>query len=332
MITIATNMAGRGTDIKLGENVVETGGLKIIGTERHESRRIDNQLRGRAGRQGDPGESRFYISLEDELMRRFGSDKVKTVFDKLNVPEDEPLESNMLTKAIANAQKKVENENFEARKYVLQYDDVMNEQRKIIYKQRDEVLDNKDLKESIKKMVDEVIESTVDYFMTQTQNGEEVDKKAMINKEKIMVIALFGASCTGKTSVAEILASKLGARVFNGKEYLKLAKNNIEAGKAFKKVLNDSPENIIYVISDLEDYQFVPDSAYKVRFSASLETMKNRFAKRINSPVSDPIVKMLEKKSELWQQKACDLSVDSDEEDAERISNMILKNIRGGIS
>jgi cytidylate kinase len=153
----------------------------------------------------------------------------------------------------------------------------------------------------------------------------------MNNKEKLMVIALFGASCTGKTSAAEILASKLGARVFYGKEYLKLAKNNIEAGKAFKKVLNDSPENIIYVISDLEDYQFVPESAYKVRFSASLETMKDRFVKRINSPVSDPIVKMLQKKSELWQQKACNLSVNSDESDAEEISNMICKNIRGGI-
>jgi cytidylate kinase len=147
-----------------------------------------------------------------------------------------------------------------------------------------------------------------------------------------MVIALFGASCTGKTLVAEILASKLSARVFNGKEYLTLSKNNFEAGKTFKKMLSDSPENIIYVLGDIEDYQFVPESAYKVRFSASLETMKNRFAKRINGPVSEAIVKMLQRKSELWQQKTCDLLVNSDEADAEEISNMIMKNIGGEIS
>jgi cytidylate kinase len=144
-----------------------------------------------------------------------------------------------------------------------------------------------------------------------------------------MVITLFGASCTGKTSVAALIASKLGAKVFNGKDYLKLAKNSLEASKAFKKILSESTENLIYVISDLEDYQLVPASAYKVHFWASLETMKNRFAKRINGPVSDPIIKMLQKKSELWKQKAHDLSVNSDETDAEEISKMIIKNIGG---
>lgn len=129
-------MAGRGTDIKLGEGVKELGGLKIIGTERHESRRIDNQLRGRSGRQGDPGESRFYISLEDELMRLFGSERILKMFDAMGLPEDQPIEHNMLSKAIENAQKKVEGNNFSIRKHLLEYDRVMNEQREIIYGER----------------------------------------------------------------------------------------------------------------------------------------------------------------------------------------------------
>jgi preprotein translocase subunit SecA len=154
-------MAGRGTDIKLGEGVQDLGGLKIIGTERHESRRIDNQLRGRAGRQGDPGESRFYISLEDELMRLFGSEKTAKVIAALGLPEDEPIEHNMLSKAIEGAQKKVEGNNFSARKRLLDYDKVMNEQREIIYAQRLEVLKGENLKESIFKMIKEVVKNCV---------------------------------------------------------------------------------------------------------------------------------------------------------------------------
>lgn len=130
MVTIATNMAGRGTDIKLGDGVVEVGGLKIIGTERHESRRIDNQLRGRSGRQGDPGESRFYVSLEDDLMRIFGSDKLKGIVEKLGLGDDEAIESKMVSNAIENAQKKVEGNNFDIRKTLIQYDDVINNKEK----------------------------------------------------------------------------------------------------------------------------------------------------------------------------------------------------------
>ena len=174
-ITIATNMVGRGTDIKLGDGVKELGGLKIIGTERHESRRIDNQLRGRAGRQGDPGESRFYISLEDDLMRLFGSEKVSKMIAALGLPEDEPIEHNMLTKAIENAQKKVEGNNFSARKRLLDYDEVNNEQREIIYAERLEVLRGADLKEKILKMIKSVAGYYVDKYITNENDPDEWD-------------------------------------------------------------------------------------------------------------------------------------------------------------
>ncbi|GHU75328.1 protein translocase subunit SecA [Clostridia bacterium] len=163
-VTVATNMAGRGTDIKLGEGVAEAGGLKIIGTERHESRRIDNQLRGRAGRQGDIGESRFYISLEDELMRLFGSDRVMAMIDALGLDEDTPIETNILTKAIESAQKKVENHNFEIRKHLLEYDQVMNEQREIIYGERIKVLRGDNLKENIQNMMKGIVERAVTLY------------------------------------------------------------------------------------------------------------------------------------------------------------------------
>ena len=161
MVTIATNMAGRRTDIKLGEGVVEAGGLKIIGTARHESRRIDNQLRGRAGRQGDPGSSRFYISLDDDLMRIFGSDRIQGIVQKLGLQEDDAIENKIITKQIENAQKKVEGNNFNIRKTLLGYDDVMNMQREIIYKQRSEVLEGEDVKDQIMSMTKEVINNAV---------------------------------------------------------------------------------------------------------------------------------------------------------------------------
>ncbi|WP_446898327.1 preprotein translocase subunit SecA [Clostridium sp. LBM24168] len=161
-VTIATNMAGRGTDIKLGKGVVNLGGLKIIGTERHESRRIDNQLRGRSGRQGDPGESRFYVSLEDDLMRIFGSDRLQGMVEKLGLGEDEAIESKMVTNAIENAQKKVEGNNFDIRKTLLQYDDVINKQREIIYKQRSEVLEGIDLKDQIQNMLNSLVSEIVE--------------------------------------------------------------------------------------------------------------------------------------------------------------------------
>ncbi|MBU0673970.1 MAG: preprotein translocase subunit SecA [Proteobacteria bacterium] len=156
-VTIATNMAGRGTDIKLGEEVAGLGGLHILGTGRHESRRIDNQLRGRSGRQGDQGSSRFYLSLEDDLLRIFGSDRISSIMDKLGMEEDEPIEHNMISKAIENAQRKVEGHNFDIRKHLLEYDDVMNKQREVIYNQRRETLDSKDIAESINGMIADVV-------------------------------------------------------------------------------------------------------------------------------------------------------------------------------
>ncbi len=161
-VTIATNMAGRGTDIVLGEGVSELGGLHIIGTERHESRRIDNQLRGRAGRQGDPGSTQFYLSLGDELMKRFGADNVLSMMERLGFEEDQPIESRMITRAIESAQKRVEGNNFDQRKVVLQYDDVMNQQRAIIYKQRREVLESENIKEIVFDMIKPVIERVVE--------------------------------------------------------------------------------------------------------------------------------------------------------------------------
>ncbi|MCB2341842.1 preprotein translocase subunit SecA [Clostridium estertheticum] len=175
MVTIATNMAGRGTDIKLFDGVIEVGGLKIIGTERHESRRIDNQLRGRAGRQGDPGSTRFYISLEDDLMRIFGSDRLQGVVGKLGLTDEDAIESKMVSGAIESAQKKVEGNNFDIRKNVVQYDDVMNQQREIIYKQRTEVLQGEDTKEQIQDMIKDIIFTTVDSHITDVE--EELDEE-----------------------------------------------------------------------------------------------------------------------------------------------------------
>ncbi|MFX3675314.1 MAG: preprotein translocase subunit SecA [Paenisporosarcina sp.] len=160
-VTIATNMAGRGTDIKLGEGVVEVGGLAVIGTERHESRRIDNQLRGRSGRQGDPGVTQFYLSMEDELMRRFGSDNMRAMMTRLGMDDSAPIQSKMVTRAVESAQKRVEGNNFDARKRLLQYDDVLRQQREIIYKERLEVLETDNMRGLVETMIDEVIERAV---------------------------------------------------------------------------------------------------------------------------------------------------------------------------
>ena len=186
-VTIATNMAGRGTDIKLDEESRAAGGLKIIGTERHESRRIDNQLRGRAGRQGDPGESRFYISLEDDLMRLFGSERLMDVFTKLGVEEGEQIEHKMLSSAIEKAQKKIESNNFGIRKNLLEYDQVMNEQREIIYDERRRVLDGENMRDSIFHMITDFVENTVDANLSEEQDFEEWDLGAM-NRDLLDVI------------------------------------------------------------------------------------------------------------------------------------------------
>ena len=174
-VTIATNMAGRGTDIKLDDEARAAGGLKIIGTERHESRRIDNQLRGRAGRQGDPGESRFYISLEDDLMRLFGSEKLMSVFSSLGVAENEQIEHKMLSSAIEKAQRKIESNNYGIRKNLLEYDQVNNEQREIIYKERRRVLDGDNMRDAICKMITDTVENTVDMCISDEVDSDEWD-------------------------------------------------------------------------------------------------------------------------------------------------------------
>lgn len=174
-VTIATNMAGRGTDISLGEGVAELGGLAIIGTERHESRRIDNQLRGRAGRQGDPGSSQFFLSLEDDLLRIFGGDNIKSFMEKMGLEEDEPINSRMVSNAIQKAQKRVEARNFDIRKYVLEYDDVMNQQRKVVYDQRRKILEGEDMKDQILSMVDNIIDKGMETYADPKLYPEEWD-------------------------------------------------------------------------------------------------------------------------------------------------------------
>lgn len=174
-VTIATNMAGRGTDIQLGDGVAELGGLAIIGTERHESRRIDNQLRGRAGRQGDPGSSQFFLSLEDDLLRIFGGDNIKKFMEKMGLDEDEPINSRMVSNAIQKAQKRVEARNFDIRKYVLEYDDVMNQQRKVVYEQRRRILEGENMKDQVLRMVDTIIEKGMQTYADPKLYPEEWD-------------------------------------------------------------------------------------------------------------------------------------------------------------
>ena len=179
-VTIATNMAGRGTDIVLGDGVPELGGLHIIGTERHESRRIDNQLRGRSGRQGDPGSSRFYLSLEDDLMRLFGAENISSLMDKLGMEEDEPIEHSLITRSIEQAQKKVEAQHFNTRKHVLEYDDVMNQQREVIYGQRRQILHGENLRENIFFMIEKLIDHGMELFANEKTHPEEWDLDGLI--------------------------------------------------------------------------------------------------------------------------------------------------------
>ncbi|KPJ78404.1 MAG: preprotein translocase subunit SecA [Deltaproteobacteria bacterium SG8_13] len=178
-VTISTNMAGRGTDIKLGEGVTDLGGLHILGTERHESRRIDNQLRGRSGRQGDPGSSRFFLSLEDDLLRIFGGERIHSIMDRLGMEEGEPIEHGLISRAIENAQSKVEGHNFEIRKQLLEYDDVMNQQREVIYRQRRQALYGEDLGDSIKEMISEAAEQTADQIAEERVPADEWDLKTL---------------------------------------------------------------------------------------------------------------------------------------------------------
>ena len=179
MVTISTNMAGRGTDIKLGDGVAEVGGLHILGTERHESRRIDNQLRGRSGRQGDKGSSRFYLSLEDDLLRIFGGERISSIMERIGIEEDQPIEHRLISKAIENAQKRVEGQNFEMRKHLLEYDDVMNRQRQVIYEQRKKALRGEELWSDIEEMLEEVVEDLVTEHIDEKRHPEEWNLKGL---------------------------------------------------------------------------------------------------------------------------------------------------------
>ncbi len=220
-VTIATNMAGRGTDIQLDEEARAAGGLKIIGTERHEARRIDNQLRGRSGRQGDPGESRFYISLEDDLMRLFGSERLMSMFNALGVPENEEIEHKMLTDAIEKAQMKIEHNNFGIRKNLLEYDQVMNEQREVIYAERRRVLDGESMRDSIYKMLSDIVENAVDTFIGDDQEPEEWDLNGL-NETLIPVIPVENITverlgCKNKAELKHALKQE-ATRLYEAKE------------------------------------------------------------------------------------------------------------------
>ncbi|MGM0409978.1 MAG: preprotein translocase subunit SecA [Bacillota bacterium] len=220
-VTIATNMAGRGTDIILGEGVKELGGLHVLGTERHESRRIDNQLRGRSGRQGDPGSSQFYVSLEDDLLRLFGSDNISSIMDKIGMEEGEPIEHKMITRSLEKAQKKVEGRNFDMRKAVLKYDDIMNKQREVIYDQRKTVLLADDLKENIFNMLDKVIDDILEIYLSDDIHPDEWDLEGLNNHlsqlrfaEKIKKEDLQNKS---KEEISKYL-KELGKKAYNEKE------------------------------------------------------------------------------------------------------------------
>jgi preprotein translocase subunit SecA len=222
-VTISTNMAGRGTDIVLGEGVIELGGLHILGTERHESRRIDNQLRGRSGRQGDPGSSRFYLALEDDLLRIFGGERITGIMEKLGMEDGEPIENRMISKAIENAQAKVEGHNFDIRKQLLEYDDVMNQQREVVYRQRREALNGKSLKPSIEEMIQDKAEEIAYNFSDEKAHPEEWDwkglKKAVFKQFNFRLDKIDDDTMDGLTreGLAQLIADS-SLSVYNEKE------------------------------------------------------------------------------------------------------------------
>ncbi|MBU0768724.1 MAG: SEC-C domain-containing protein [Proteobacteria bacterium] len=222
-VTISTNMAGRGTDIVLGEGVTELGGLHILGTERHESRRIDNQLRGRSGRQGDPGSSRFYLALEDDLLRIFGGERITGIMEKLGMEDDEPIENKLISRAIENAQAKVEGHNFDIRKQLLEYDDVMNQQREVVYRQRREALNGKSLKPAIEEMIRDKAEEIAYGFTDEKTHPEEWDwkrlKKAVFKQFNFRLDNIDDDTMDGLTreGLAELIADS-SLTVYNEKE------------------------------------------------------------------------------------------------------------------
>jgi len=239
-ITIATNMAGRGTDIMLGEGVRELGGLKVIGTERHEARRIDNQLRGRSGRQGDPGDSRFYISFEDELMRLFGGERIGKLADMLRMDEDDVIEHKMVSGAVENAQKKVEGNNFSIRKHLLQYDQVMNEQREVIYTERDKIIAGADLRENVMTMIKGVTGRVVDQFTAESEDPSEWDIPGI--NENLMVLYHKPAIDVDKfrTELDDITKEEIKKRLFETAEQIyekKEAEVSVERMREIERVI-----------------------------------------------------------------------------------------------
>ncbi|MBM6616311.1 preprotein translocase subunit SecA [Bacillus suaedaesalsae] len=236
-VTIATNMAGRGTDIKLGEGVKELGGLAVVGTERHESRRIDNQLRGRSGRQGDPGMTQFYLSMEDELMRRFGSDNMRAMMERLGMDDTQPIESKMVSRAVESAQKRVEGNNFDARKQLLQYDDVLRQQREVIYGQRYDVLASENLREVVEAMIKSTIDRTVEAHCPASDEPEEWNLKAIADFVEANLLRegeLLETELTGKEAeeISEYIYTKVRTR-YDEKE----AELEPEQMREFEKVI-----------------------------------------------------------------------------------------------
>jgi preprotein translocase subunit SecA len=260
-VTIATNMAGRGVDIKLAEGVTDLGGLYVLGTERHEARRIDNQLRGRSGRQGDPGESRFYLSGKDELVRLFAGDRIYNIMERFKVPDDQPMEAKILSNQIENAQKKVEEQNFVARKNVLKYDDVLNKQRTVIYEQRRRVLEGEDLSEEVKLWIDEVIERTVAAY-TQGEYPEEWDLDALCK-------AMQDLYATSDPITPDELSEEVGLdRAALVEEFQEDARDTYEEKE---KALGLNPETEQPLLRDVE--RFVILQVVDVRWREHLENM-----------------------------------------------------------
>ncbi|MGB9612848.1 MAG: preprotein translocase subunit SecA [Candidatus Margulisiibacteriota bacterium] len=255
MVTISTNMAGRGTDIVLGEGVVELGGLHVIGTERHESRRIDNQLRGRAGRQGDPGSSRFYVSLEDDLMKLFGSQRVSAMMDRLGMEEDVPIEHPFITRAIENAQKKVEQYHFGIRKQVLEFDDVMNKQRETIYGLRRRILEGKNLKEKIFEMIEQMAaekeEEERKSFAEQLRSNylakeAEIGEENMREVEKQVMLRVLDAAWIEQLHNMDVLREGIGLRGWGGRD--PLIEYKIEGYAMFQEMMRGVREQILDLI------------------------------------------------------------------------------------
>lgn len=221
-VTISTNMAGRGTDIKLGDGVAELGGLHILGTERHESRRIDNQLRGRSGRQGDNGSSRFYLSLEDDLLRIFGADKISSIMDRVGIEEDQPIEHKYISRAIENAQKRVEGQNFDIRKHLLEYDDVMNKQRRVIYEQRKKVLRGENLRGDIQEMLEEVVDNLLFEYVDEKKHYDDWNLKglddAILKQFNLKLNLVNSDNITSANSIRELIIQKVQDLLRNKEE------------------------------------------------------------------------------------------------------------------